>query len=134
MLTKILLTLLVIVIAFLVVRNRSASAPATAARSGQPAAAPIDLRRAWLIGGVVALLLVVSLGSILYRNWRYDQELVSVRVVDIRSGQAELYRARRAKVQGRSFVTLDGRTVTVADSERVEVIEGGPEGNDIRLP
>ncbi|MCB1876878.1 MAG: hypothetical protein KDH88_12975 [Chromatiales bacterium] len=135
MLSKILLTLLVIIVAFIVIGARSSSVrEGEPSRPTTPSAGAKPSRKAWLIGGVVALLLIASLASILYRNWQYGQELVSVRVVNIQSGQAQIYRTRRANIEGRSFNTLDGRTVTVADMERVEVIEGDVGAKDIRLP
>jgi hypothetical protein len=33
------------------------------------------------------------------------------------------YRAYRSDVRGRRFATLDGRQVTIADSERIEITD-----------
>jgi hypothetical protein len=43
-------------------------------------------------------------------------------VINIDSGQSATYRAYRGDVEGRRFETLDGRIVTLADAERMELV------------
>jgi hypothetical protein len=59
-------------------------------------------------------------GMFLYQQWRDAYQVVTLRVVDSRSGHAATYQAYRGDIEGRSFRTLDGRTITLAEVERLE--------------
>ena len=53
-----------------------------------------------------------------------------MRVINANTGEGVTYQARREDVAGRSFRTLDGRRITLADVERMELDEKIPEGSD----
>ncbi|MBF0177671.1 MAG: hypothetical protein HQL63_12610 [Magnetococcales bacterium] len=68
--------------------------------------------------------IVVSLGTIfVYRTWRDNEKVVQIRVINAANGQTTRYEAHKKQVHMRTFQTLDGRTVTLADVERMEVTE-----------
>jgi hypothetical protein len=127
MITKLLFTAAVVVVVYLLFRTRLRQggepadppprlpAPATPAASAQPARI--------LAYGLVSLLLVGSAGY-LFLQWRGNQEIVVVRVVNAHNGESVTYRARRGEIQGRRFTTLDGRRVILADVERIELESG----------
>lgn len=50
-------------------------------------------------------------------------QVVTVRVIDAGSGRETTYRAYKSDVGGRTFTTTDGRTVKLADVERMELGE-----------
>ena len=122
MLGKLLLTLVVVLVAVAVLRTRAqARAPLVRVlRSTAPIKPRIPrLRR---IAYAVATALMLTAGWIYYLHWREGREEVTVRVINTRTGEAVDYRARRGWLQGHRFETLDGRTVTIAHIERIEVL------------
>lgn len=119
MFLKLLLTALVIAGALLTLRMRSqkqytASAPLLNAAEGRKPMLK------FLAAGIVALMLAGS-ALYLYHQWRDAYQVVTVRVVDTRSDRATTYQVYKGDIDGRSFVTTDGRTVTLAEVERLEV-------------
>ncbi|MBF0446784.1 MAG: hypothetical protein HQL67_01140 [Magnetococcales bacterium] len=57
----------------------------------------------------------------IYDDWIQGQIQVRIRVINAETGQVALYDAPKGLVHGRSFTTADGRRVTLADVERMEV-------------
>ena len=121
MITKLLLTLGVILAAWLVLRNRQKrmSAPPPEPRLQAP------VRRGfnpWKWGGyVLVVVMILGSGLFLYAEWQDRFRVVTVTVVNTQSGERLDYHARRMDVDERRFVTLDGREVSVADTERIEL-------------
>jgi hypothetical protein len=114
MISKILFTLAVIAGVFLLVKLR---------RRRPVAAAPPDETAQgfrWLALFAVALILVGS-AFFLWQTWRDASEVLVLRVIDTRSGKVSEYRAYRSDVEGRVFRTLDGRRISLAETERLEV-------------
>lgn len=56
-------------------------------------------------------------------DWLLAHQQVHVRVINVQTGAATDYQALRGQVQGRTFYTLDGRQVRLADVERLEMGE-----------
>ncbi len=122
---KLLLTLAVILGAYLVIRTRIQRGRAVAAASPPPAREPLIpavALRAVAYGLVVAMVA----GSLLwlYLDWEAGASVVTVQVINANTGDVTVYQARREQVEGRRFTTLDGRIVTLADVERMELAEG----------
>ncbi len=117
MLTKIVFTLAVIGVVILVVRFR-----------GRPARSPVQAPREkpgtpWVKGMAFTVIGVMIAGSALavWLFWRDAHQVMQVRVIDSRSGRVSEYRAYRGSLEERSFETLDGRRVRLAETERLEV-------------
>ena len=131
MFTKILLTLGVIAIAWLVVSNRARRERVSAASSSTRLAAPPTGRRDGALRlaayGLVVLMILGS-GVFLYLQWRDEYRIVNVEVINTQTGRSVSYQARRGDVEARSFLTLDGRLVNVAETERIEM--GGAPGRN----
>ncbi len=116
MLTKILFTLIVIVVVALVFRNK------TAAR--KPAASPAPAAD----GGVqsktviyVLLGLIVAISALVFAlHWQDQHQIFNIRVTN-GSGETIDYQAYKKSISGRRFTTLDGREVTLGDGDRVEM-------------
>ena len=66
----------------------------------------------------------------LFQGWVTAREAITVRVINANTGEGVAYQARREDVAGRSFRTLDGRRITLADVERMELDEKIPKGSD----
>ncbi|MES9992952.1 MAG: hypothetical protein ABW098_13420 [Candidatus Thiodiazotropha sp.] len=122
MITKLILTLTVIAIAWLVVRNRQQRMQAIT-HQGQPSEAPKPAHNPLLKWGAYLLLVMLLLGSglFLYTQWQDLARVVTVTVIDTQTGRSVSYQARRGDIEERHFVTLDGREVNVANSERMEL-------------
>jgi len=122
---KILLTVVVILGAYLVIRARLR-------HDREPVAAPPSRPLVPLIPpeilktiayGLVAAMVAGSL-LWLYLDYQSGREVVRVRIINATTGSVTTYEARRADVQDRRFITLDGRPVTLADVDRMELSAG----------
>lgn len=116
MITKILLTALIIIAVALYFRRRTAMR--VQGEAGGRADAPWYWRL--LPAGLLLVALVVS-AAMFWLEWREEHRIFTARVIDTRSGEVTTYLVYRDDVQGRTFTTVDGRTVTLADVERLEL-------------
>lgn len=120
MIGKILFTLGVILVVFLIWRTRNPGLPQRdlSPRVINP---PPERRRALrLLAFAAAGLMVLASALFLYDYWRDNNEIIVIRVIDAGSGQVTEYRARRGDVRDREFVSADGRHVVLAETERLE--------------
>lgn len=122
MVMKIFFTAAVVAIVFLAFKTRLRRPPAPSGGAYFPARqerSGMSLPRiaAWSLVSVMLL----SSAAFLYSQWREAYQVVSVRVINSNTGAARSYQARRKDIEGRSFQTLDGRVVTLADVERMEL-------------
>jgi hypothetical protein len=119
MVTKIIFTLLIIIGAFWMLKRRSSGVAARQQINPDPNALKLsDLR----IGAYLFIILMVLVSAVmLYRQWQDSSREVTVRVINTQTGESVTYQAHYGDVDGRSFRTLDGRSVTVADTERIEL-------------
>ena len=120
MFAKILLTLTVILGAYFIIRARmqrgDEASLSPAPRPRNPLFPPGTART--LAYGLVSVMVAGSL-MWLYLEWEQGREIVAVQVINANTGSVTDYRARRQDVEGRHFITLDGRRVTLADVERM---------------
>jgi len=116
MITKLLFTFAVIAGVILLVKFRR--------RVPQQAQAPVQDETAqgfrWLALAAVGLMIIGS-AFFIWQTWRDASEVLVLNVVDTRSGKITEYQAYRSDLDGRSFRTLDGRRITLAETERLEV-------------
>ncbi|MEN8166480.1 MAG: antitermination protein NusG [Pseudomonadota bacterium] len=124
MILKLLFTLGVIGIAWLVLRNRSRRGQTAAneqlARISRPSIQHSNSTPRLAAYGLIVFMILAS-GVVLYLQWRDQYRIVSVQVINTQTGLSESYEARLGDVEERQFQTLDGRIVNVADIERIEV-------------
>lgn len=116
MLTKILFTALVIGIVYLVFHARPRRAPQKHTEERHWATPQLF---AYVFIGV----LVTGTSVIYYLAWRDDNRIVNIKVINGTSGISETYQAFKKSIDGRRFETLDGRSVTLGTSDRIELIE-----------
>lgn len=74
----------------------------------------------WLALAAVALMLIGS-AIFLYQAWRDMTEVLTVQVIDTRSGGVSEYQVYRSDLEGREFRTLQGRRIILAETERLEI-------------
>ncbi len=118
---KILLTLAIVGLAYLVIRSRSRQVAAQEVvdrREGtKQAVSPRTV--AYIFLAVAAL----TGGGIYLFEWLDDRQVITIRLINSRTGEAAIYQAYKGKIRSRRFETLDGRSVTIADEDRVEMVE-----------
>ncbi len=120
MIGKILFTIVVILVILAAARGR-----ARRAGGGATTSAPAEPTARWpryLAYGFVAT--VIGVGAIFfYQDWHERNTVLSVRVINSRTGLTSSYQVKRGDMRGRTFTTLDGVTVTLAEEERVEITD-----------
>ena len=119
MLTKILFTLVVIVIVALIFRTKT-----------QPARLhhPIDNDKD--SGGVSArfvaytlLALVIATSALVFvLHWNEQHRIMNIQVTDSQ-GQSMTYQAYKKSIDGRRFTTLDDVAVTLGGDDRIEILD-----------
>jgi hypothetical protein len=121
---KLLFTLGVIGLVWLVLRSRIQRSQLPAREAPARLAPPRQLRAERmprLAAYALILCMILASGVVLYLQWRDEYRIVTVRVINTQTGQTVTYQARRGDVDQRQFQTLDGRTVNVAEIERIEM-------------
>lgn len=123
MIWKLLLTALVIAGAVLTMRARGQRMEQVAAAeaANRPAADSPNLRLIKMAAAILVVLMVLGAGFYLYHQWQDAYQVVTVRVIDSRSGKEVTYQAYKGDVEGRTFLTTQGRQVTLAEVERLEL-------------
>lgn len=116
MLSK-LLVLAAIVAAIVMVVKRRRQLPVAEAAGDSPLRSVFKTLAVLLV--VIGMATSIGYG---FLHWREDAEPVTLRVIDTRSGQVSTYQARHGDVSERSFRTLAGHQVFLAETERLEVI------------
>jgi hypothetical protein len=120
MIGKILFTLGVILVVYLIWRTRSPGLPQRdlSPRVINP---PADRRRPLRLLAIAAVALMLTASALfLYDYWRDNNAVIVIRVIDAGSGTVTEYRARRGDVGDREFLSVDGRHVVLAETERLE--------------
>ena len=129
MLSKVFLTTFVIIVAFFVIRQRHLSGnnigqkklaiPRETEKNNSKNEFNADLR----LGAYIFLTLMVGLGAVLYYfDWLDDHIILTVNLHRDNLSQPVSYEVYKYQLEDRSFVTTDGRAITVASSERMEIL------------
>ena len=129
MLSKVFLTTFVIIVAFFVIRQRHLSGsnvgqkklaiPRETEKDNSKNEFNADLR----LGAYIFLTLMVGLGATLYYfDWLDDHIILTVNLHRDNLSQPVSYEVYKYQLEDRSFVTTDGRAITVASSERMEIL------------
>jgi hypothetical protein len=74
-----------------------------------------------LVAYTLALCIFGLAAWYIYDDWRESKILARIRVINAETGKVVLYDAPKGLIYGRAFTTADGRRVTLADVERMEV-------------
>ena len=68
------------------------------------------------------LFMVLSALAVFFLEIGDKYEKVNVYVVNTQTGQKMSYKAEQKDIKSNSFKTLEGRTVYIADIERIEIV------------
>ena len=121
MLTKILFTLAVVLVIILIYSAKFRSRVANTAQL-KFASEQKGKSSHWAIYLVAAILALCSAGFFYYK-WQADHAIVTIRIVSNSNEKIDTYKAYQKDIKGRTFTTLDGRLVTLGDSDRIELLE-----------
>ncbi|RDE22549.1 hypothetical protein DV711_08125 [Motiliproteus coralliicola] len=122
MLTKILVTALVIFACYLFIRyKRGQALPAPARPKRDSAAEQSAQKPIRMLALGLCLVSLLASGAFLGFRWWDDQRLLQVRVINADNGEVVEYQAYKGDVEGRSFITIYGQQVSIAASERMEI-------------
>ncbi|MBD3609739.1 MAG: hypothetical protein HUJ30_04255 [Gammaproteobacteria bacterium] len=124
MLLKIFLTLSMIIGLAMYVRRRGSGAQSPPARSRTANAPKASEKEPFIPRPVLYIFILLMLSStafILYFDWEKNYRVVTVRVINSQTGNLNEYQARRGDIEGRMFETIEGKQVTLADVERMEI-------------
>lgn len=122
MLTKILITALVILGCYTFLRfqrNKQLTQPqgkAVPAIDHRPARTSVK----WLSVALLALSLTAVTGFFIH-NWLDNRQLLSVKIINPYNGETMIYQVYKGDLEDRRFKTVDGQTVRVSNSERMEI-------------
>ncbi len=117
MLTKVVFTALVVIGVYALFRVRKRIGP----RNADKRSAGEDRFGRLVSYGFVASLVAISVAVYLFLQ-PSNNEVVTVRVVNGNSGDSATYRVRRPTIEGRRFITADGRIVVLGASDRLEIL------------
>ena len=131
MVGKFLITMAVIIGAFFVIRQRHTNGEndstsrsnktekAKTLKSNRKDELSADLRA----GAYMFLFLMVGIGATLYYfDWQDDHTLLTVNLHRDDNSAVVSYEVYKYQLESRSFITTDGRSITVASSERIEIL------------
>jgi len=104
----------------MVLRRRASQVQQSNSSQKPQSVAPKSLAPHFVAYGM-AFVMLAGAGFFIYLEWVDSYQVVNVRVIDTRSGNEVNYQARRSDVEARRFHTLDGRTVSLAEVERMEL-------------
>lgn len=119
MLTKLLLTIAVIVVVSLVFRNQRV--PVVSRTEPINKDADKGIKTQTVAYAIVAILILIG-ATLWFLDWRESHRIINIEVTGATTGEIVRYQAYQKDIKGKQFVTLDGRAVTVGDSERIEMI------------
>lgn len=121
MISRIILTGLVILIAYGFIRQRK-----NAAAAGETPAARQSIFAAddFRLAAYLFLIMTIGIGAgLYYSRWQDDHTILTVSLHRDNQADPVIYQVYKYQLGERSFLTLDGKSITVASSERI-VIEG----------
>ena len=127
MLTKILVTTLVILSCYFYLRYRRNKAPATS--GGSTSSLDAGSRKSssafqvkWVAGVLIALSACSAISFFIYDRMD-NQRLLTVKIINPYSGEVMTYQVHKGDLKERSFETTQRQIIRVSNRERIEVIE-----------
>lgn len=119
MLTKILFTLAVILVVALVFRVKST--PAKSAATAKPSPSKDGVSATMVAYALLGLVIAIS-ALVFVLHWQDQHRVIDIQVTNSQ-GETLKYQAYKKAIEGRQFTTIDGVSVDLADSDRIEILE-----------
>jgi len=119
MVTKVLLTLLVIVVAYLYLQRRvSANKSRTRRADTERSSAGTPVRAIAIVFQLVSFTLTV--GFFVYR-WVDGNQLLRITLSSPQSSEPAYYQVHKSELQERSFTTTDGQIIRIGAQDRLQI-------------
>ena len=115
MLTKIVVTLAVILIITLIYRTKNNHSKSSNKVDGETKGVSPTTVAYTLLGAI----LFIS-GILFFFYWQDQNKIIEIKVTN-NQGVVKTYKARNKSFAGRRFITIDGFSVDLANSDRVEI-------------
>ncbi len=129
MLTKLLITALIITGAFVFIRfkNKTAlSSHSIRTINVEPVPDKSSLKNA-KFAAITILSLTLLTGSIMmFLSWQDERRVFDIKIINPQTGSSDHYQAHKKDLKGRSFTTITGQVITVSELERLEFQEIDP--------
>jgi len=119
LLTKILFTLAVILVVALVFRVKST--PAKSAATAKPSPSKGGVSATMVAYTLLGLVIAIS-ALVFVLHWQDQHRVIDIQVTNSQ-GETLKYQAYKKAIEGRQFTTIDGVSVDLADSDRIEILE-----------
>ena len=130
MIAKILFTAAIIVAILIIVRlvgnrRRAGQNPRVIdiTPDTEDARAPGKDRTGTVVMAMIALIVIAGVAYLVFSEVADVQREITLDVISTRTGESVRYKVQKGDIRGRTFRTVDGRTVTVADVERIEILD-----------
>ena len=123
MLGKAVLTLVVIIVAILVVKQRNDQEAGTKkSANSKKDQADNSMASDFRFAAYMFLVLMFGTGAfIYYQRWQDDHTVLTVNLYSDGQSEPVSYEVYKFQLDSRSFTTIEGIRITVADNERMEV-------------
>ncbi|WP_299196620.1 hypothetical protein [uncultured Amphritea sp.] len=119
MVTKVLLTLLVIVLAYLYLRRRmNRNTPQRPRVKTEPVSSDTPVKTIAILFVLVSFTLTV--GFFVYR-WIDGNQLLRVTLISPQSSEPLYYQVHKSELQERSFTTTDGQIIRIGGQDRLQI-------------
>lgn len=126
MLTKILITVAIILGAVVFIRYKKSQQPTLSRGNTQGITIQQEpdsqANIKYIAIGVLSLTLLTGT-TMLFLDWRDDHRLYDIKIVNPQTGSVDHYQAYKKDLRGRSFTSITGQQVAVSELERLEFQE-----------
>ena len=128
MLSKLLVTIIVIGVAIFAIKRRklenNGGTPVLAANKNKSAASAekAQLNHDLKVGAYLFVAFIAGIGAVMYYfDWQDDHTVLTINLIRGAETAPVTYLVYKYQLEEKSFVTIDGKTVTVASNERMEI-------------
>ena len=126
MLTKILVTALIILACYFYLRYQRNKQQSVAGQNDSldtgSEKSSLSSQIRWVAGGLIGLTVCAAIGIFIY-SWMDDRRVLTVKITSPYSGEVVSYQVYKGDMKERSFKTLHGQVIRISDSERIEISE-----------
>lgn len=126
MLTKILVTALIILACYYYLRYQKNKQQSVINQNNSPVLlspkSSIASQIKWVASGLIVLMVCAVLGTVVY-SWLDNRQILTIKVTSPYSGEVVTYQVYKGDMEERSFKTTQGQQVSLGNSERIEVTQ-----------
>ncbi len=129
MIIKLLVTIIVIGAALFALKRRQLESTPTnrpkladLEKTDSSTAAKAQLQNDLRVGAYLFVAFIAGIGAVMYyMDWQDDHTVLTINLIRDVEAEPVTYLVYKYQLQDKSFVTIDGKTVSVASNERMEI-------------